>query len=223
MGPRPFAILVAAALALTAAAPAKADLDIANVTLGMNADQAMAALRQTYGRSIMDWRVYDQSVLDVVKINRDMNYPKNKIFYSVNLSNDDKYINHIFYNIQDTYVGRTSVIIDLVKAPDGQAKVYQVLQVTRGGSSQQAVFEEVSDRAASKYGVPVWRNEWCAEPTGGQCPADQPHLALYLIKEPVQAIKSVLQLYDPRYGTIGPEAVGSAEDAGTLSFGLHTQ
>ena len=53
--------------------------------------------------------------------------------------------------------------------------------------------------------------------------AGKPHLTPYLIKEPVQSIKSVPQLYDPRYGMVGPEAVGSADDTGTLSFALHTQ
>lgn len=165
----------------------------------------------------------------MVKINKDMNYPRNKIFYSVYLpgknDKDGYYPNHIFYNIQDVYVGKMSIIIDLAKRPgeeNGPARVYQVLQVTRGGL-QKPVFDEVNDRVAEKYGLPTEGNRWCAEPADGKCSSDKPYLALYLIKEPPQAIKSVLQLYDPAYGTIGPEAVGSAEDAGTLSFGLHTR
>lgn len=228
------ALLAAATATFSTGAPSRAmtadptQLDIANVKLGMDADQAMAALRQTFGRNIMDLRVYDQSVLDVVKINKDMNYPRNKIFYSVYLpgknDKDGYYTNHIFYNIQDVYVGKMSIIVDLAKPPgqeDGPARVYQVLQVTRGGI-RGPVFDEVSARVAEKYGSPTAENFWCAQPENGSCAADKPYLALYLIRDPAQSIKSVLQLFDPGYGTIGPEAVGSAGGAGSLSFERHT-
>lgn len=224
-----------AALALYISAPASAQqsadpaqLDIGNVKLGMDADQAMAALRQAYGRTIMDLRIYDQSVLDVMKINRDMNYPTHKILYSthrpaVQERDQDYYVNHIVYNLEDPHVHQISVIVDLAKSPDdprGPARVYQVLQVTRGGF-QEAVFQEISEGVADKYGAPTRGNQWCAQVTDGKCAGDKPYLAFYLLKEPVQPIKSVLQLYDPAYGLIGPEGIGS-QDAGTLSFGLHT-
>ncbi len=234
------ALLAATFLASCASSPAPmppparemggdpAKLDIANVKLGMDADQVMAALRQSFGQTIMDWRVTDQSYLDVVRVNKDLNYPRNKIFYSMNTpakSSDDFYISHIFYNIQDVYVGKTSIIVDLAKPPgqpNGPARVYQVLEVTRAGL-QGPVFTEVSERAAGKYGVPTQGNRWCAGLVDGKCPSDKPYLALYLIKEPVQAIKSVLQLYDPTYQAVGPEAIGSIEDVGALSFERHTR
>ena len=100
--------------------------------------------------------------------------------------------------------------------------MYQVLQIARTGQPRGTVFDEIGGQAMTKYGSPTRNNAWCAGPMEDRCPADKPYLALHLIDDPAQRIKSVLQLYDPGYGQIGPEAVGSTGDVGTLSFQRHT-